>query len=148
MRSGQGNPDESRAARYILKDFVKGKLISVNPPPDFTGTSLEFNESLHSKLKALCKKRPPPPLQYAARRGPAFSVNRPSTGSRNIDSDFFGDQTGRVATKGKFSSGDYSRSSLGRAVTVGGMVKGELDTGKRHKKGKKNQKLRIPVRDE
>lgn len=33
MRSGQGNPDESRAARYILKDFVNGKLIYCYPPP-------------------------------------------------------------------------------------------------------------------
>lgn len=33
MRSGQGNPDESRAARYILKDYVNGRLLFVHPPP-------------------------------------------------------------------------------------------------------------------
>lgn len=35
MRSGQGNPDESRAARYILKDYMNGKLLFVHPPPTY-----------------------------------------------------------------------------------------------------------------
>ncbi|KAB8349412.1 hypothetical protein FH972_023439 [Carpinus fangiana] len=30
---GVGAPDESRAARYILKDYVKGKLLFCHPPP-------------------------------------------------------------------------------------------------------------------
>lgn len=35
MRSGQGNPDESRAARYILKDYVNARLLFVHPPPTY-----------------------------------------------------------------------------------------------------------------
>jgi large subunit GTPase 1 len=31
--SGLGVPDESRAARYILKDYVNGKLLFCHPPP-------------------------------------------------------------------------------------------------------------------
>ncbi|OCK82714.1 P-loop containing nucleoside triphosphate hydrolase protein [Lepidopterella palustris CBS 459.81] len=31
--TGQGQPDESRAARYILKDYVRGKLLFCHPPP-------------------------------------------------------------------------------------------------------------------
>ncbi|KAL5342942.1 hypothetical protein BJX70DRAFT_355245 [Aspergillus crustosus] len=31
--TGQGQPDESRAARYILKDYVNGKLLFCHPPP-------------------------------------------------------------------------------------------------------------------
>jgi large subunit GTPase 1 len=30
---GLGQPDESRAARHILKDYVKGKLLFCHPPP-------------------------------------------------------------------------------------------------------------------
>jgi large subunit GTPase 1 len=30
---GLGQPDESRAARTVLKDYVKGKLLFVHPPP-------------------------------------------------------------------------------------------------------------------
>ncbi|KAF8598049.1 P-loop containing nucleoside triphosphate hydrolase protein [Ceratobasidium sp. AG-I] len=33
-RAGQGLPDEARAARYILKDYVAGKLLFAHPPPD------------------------------------------------------------------------------------------------------------------
>lgn len=32
-KTGQGQPDESRAARYILKDYVNGKLLFCQPPP-------------------------------------------------------------------------------------------------------------------
>lgn len=59
MRSGQGNPDEARAARYILKDYVNGKLLFCHPPP---GTSDEsFNQRTHelSLLRAAGKKRAP-----------------------------------------------------------------------------------------
>nr|POE65022.1 large subunit gtpase 1 [Quercus suber] len=31
--TGVGQPDESRAARHILKDYVKGKLLYCHPPP-------------------------------------------------------------------------------------------------------------------
>lgn len=31
--TGQGQPNESRAARYVLKDYVKGKLLYCQPPP-------------------------------------------------------------------------------------------------------------------
>ncbi|QDS70345.1 hypothetical protein FKW77_008861 [Venturia effusa] len=31
--TGLGQPDESRAARYVLKDYVKGKLLYCHPPP-------------------------------------------------------------------------------------------------------------------
>ena len=32
-KTGQGQPDESRAARYVLKDYVSGKLLYCHPPP-------------------------------------------------------------------------------------------------------------------
>jgi len=34
MRAGFGTPDESRAARVILKDYVGGKLLYCHPPPN------------------------------------------------------------------------------------------------------------------
>jgi large subunit GTPase 1 len=40
-RSGQGNPDEARAARYILKDYVNAKLLFCHPPPNYSAD--EFN---------------------------------------------------------------------------------------------------------
>ncbi|CAH1760208.1 9393_t:CDS:10 [Entrophospora sp. SA101] len=46
-KSGHGNYDESRAARYILKDYVKGKLPFCHPPPDSNISIEEFNMELH-----------------------------------------------------------------------------------------------------
>jgi len=59
MRSGQGNPDEARSARYILKDYVNGKLLFCHPPPSISETL--FNEQTHqdSLLRATGKKRAP-----------------------------------------------------------------------------------------
>ena len=46
-KTGQGQPDESRAARYILKDYVNGKLLFVAPPPGIGIDPLDFNRELY-----------------------------------------------------------------------------------------------------
>ncbi len=47
-KTGQGQPDESRAARYILKDYVSGKLLFCKPPPnDPPIDAREFNQELY-----------------------------------------------------------------------------------------------------
>ena len=46
--TGQGQPDESRAARYILKDYVSGKLLFCHPPPhDPEIDGKDFNRDLY-----------------------------------------------------------------------------------------------------
>ncbi|PLB43161.1 putative ribosome biogenesis GTPase Lsg1 [Aspergillus steynii IBT 23096] len=49
--TGQGQPDESRAARYVLKDYVNGKLLFCHPPPTPEGQdsidTRQFNEDLY-----------------------------------------------------------------------------------------------------
>jgi hypothetical protein len=47
-KSGQGNPDESRAARYILKDYVAGKLLFAVPPPGVD--AIDFNRGTYSRF--------------------------------------------------------------------------------------------------
>ncbi len=47
-RTGQGQPDESRAARYILKDYVNGKLLFCQPPPVDIDPA-EFNRELYDE---------------------------------------------------------------------------------------------------
>lgn len=47
-RTGQGQPDESRAARYILKDYVSGKLLFCMPPPGDIDP-FEFNRELYDE---------------------------------------------------------------------------------------------------
>ena len=46
--TGHGVPDESRAARYVLKDYVSGKLLYCHPPPhDPEINGSEFNRELY-----------------------------------------------------------------------------------------------------
>ena len=48
-KTGQGQPDESRAARYVLKDYVSGKLLFCHPPPsDPPIDPNEFNRELYN----------------------------------------------------------------------------------------------------
>ncbi|KAJ6604474.1 hypothetical protein DFH09DRAFT_1122815 [Mycena vulgaris] len=58
-RSGQGNPDEARSARYVLKDYVNAKILYCHPPPDIP--ELEFNQRTHdlALLRFADKKRAP-----------------------------------------------------------------------------------------
>ena len=48
MTSGQGQPDQSRAARYVLKDYVNGKLLYCEPPPTGDFDPMEFNAELYN----------------------------------------------------------------------------------------------------
>ncbi|WBW71758.1 GTP binding protein, HSR1-related [Schizosaccharomyces osmophilus] len=47
MRAHHGTPDDSRAARILLKDYVNGKLIYVHPPPNYPDSDMQFNKEHH-----------------------------------------------------------------------------------------------------
>ena len=53
---GLGQPDESRAARYVLKDYVNGKLLYVEPPPGYEDGG-DFNRELYDELHLPEKRR-------------------------------------------------------------------------------------------
>ncbi len=113
--TGQGQPDESRAARYILKDYVSGKLLFCHPPPqdaEIDGT--DFNRELYdfshlpSRRQAWLREHHPDDdddttttrdtlsTQTATPSEPADPSTsltaRPEHGARskNLDSRFFG----------------------------------------------------------
>ncbi|KAK4046022.1 hypothetical protein OIV83_006426 [Microbotryomycetes sp. JL201] len=50
---GQGNPDLSRAARYILKDYVRGKLLYCVPPPDVSADDFNAENRDVERLRQL-----------------------------------------------------------------------------------------------
>jgi large subunit GTPase 1 len=55
---GVGAPDESRAARYVLKDYVKGKLLFCHPPPaDPPIDAQHFNRDLYDLAHLPLKRR-------------------------------------------------------------------------------------------
>lgn len=53
---GLGQPDEARAARTVLKDYVKGKLLFCHPPPEPPIDPKQFNRELYD-LAHLPEKR-------------------------------------------------------------------------------------------
>ena len=53
---GLGQPDESRAARYVLKDYVNGKLLFVEPPPE-SEDGKAFNTELYAETSLPEKRR-------------------------------------------------------------------------------------------
>ncbi|CAN8096096.1 unnamed protein product [Discula destructiva] len=55
--TGQGNPDESRAARHVLKDYVNGKLLWVEPPPVAEVDAKAFNSELYDPSHLSGKQR-------------------------------------------------------------------------------------------
>lgn len=57
-KTGVGEPDESRAARYILKDYVNGKLLFCTPPPRDPPIDIhEFNRELYNEMHLPLKRQ-------------------------------------------------------------------------------------------
>ncbi|PWY73351.1 ribosome biogenesis GTPase Lsg1 [Aspergillus eucalypticola CBS 122712] len=98
--TGQGQPDESRAARYILKDYVNGKLLFCHPPPVPEGNDpidpIEFNKDLYdmAHLPARRQAQLAKMLQNEEITDPELlALIKPvekGARSRNLDTGFFG----------------------------------------------------------
>ncbi|KAL4800982.1 hypothetical protein BDV19DRAFT_6180 [Aspergillus venezuelensis] len=91
--TGQGQPDESRAARYVLKDYVNGKLLFCHPPPTNDNENedpidpAEFNKDLYDWAHL-----PPRRQAMLAAAAVAGSSRAPVQGkkSQTVDKGFFG----------------------------------------------------------
>jgi len=93
--TGQGQPDESRAARYILKDYVNGKLLFCHPPPasgekgSVEGQTrvdpIDFNRELYdlshlpNKRQAIVTRSSNIPSIYAVNKGDPLLSPTPSS---------------------------------------------------------------------
>ena len=85
-RAGQGNPDESRAARYILKDYVNGKILYCHPPLGLEGK--EFNEeTMTRQLRRAEGKKRAPVTRVGKNADTAPDVFLPLPGSGNSEVD-------------------------------------------------------------
>jgi large subunit GTPase 1 len=162
MRSGQGNPDEARSARYVLKDYVNGKLLYCHPPPGISETL--FNEQMHqeSMLRATGKKRAP--VTRVGKNADTFvppnipeplieENGLPALGhgakSQALDYAFFESNAlaARPVIQGSNRTGQaYSRSTLfphqnivadNGTLLSGRRLEGTAAEGKRHKKMKR-----------
>ncbi|KAL5003155.1 hypothetical protein BDV10DRAFT_67405 [Aspergillus recurvatus] len=96
--TGQGQPDESRAARYILKDYVNGKLLFCHPPPvnEAEGEEpvdpAEFNKELYDWAHLPPRRQA---MLAAAQASASSSSKTPVQGrkSQSVDKGFFGPES-------------------------------------------------------
>ncbi|KAL4919427.1 hypothetical protein BDW62DRAFT_39918 [Aspergillus aurantiobrunneus] len=101
--TGQGQPDESRAARYVLKDYVNGKLLFCHPPPTAEDEdpidAAEFNKDLYDWAHLPPRRRE----MLAAAQQSASSSKTPVQGakSKTVDKGFFG--TGPGSSGGRMT---------------------------------------------
>ncbi|KAI9243151.1 hypothetical protein BDA99DRAFT_530828 [Phascolomyces articulosus] len=129
FRSSQGNPDEARAARYILKDYVNGKLLYCHPPPNIKLEEHEhFNDEHHyvalqtTKKLAPTTRVPATALNYVApastnETSSASTAPTATRGSKTeaVDRSFFNHHMGAPSVRGKAASsmrGGFSRVTL------------------------------------
>ena len=139
---GLGQPDESRAARYILKDYVKGKLLYCHPPPmEPPIDARRFNRELYDENHLPEKRRHyyASATAAAAAAGssedPALSdddfdmASAPMTGEKSsrLDKKFFGpgQGTGHVSRPFHYQYSEQGKQLTGRKLkTLVAMEKG------------------------
>jgi large subunit GTPase 1 len=104
--TGHGQPDESRAARYVLKDYVNGKLLYCHPPPaepEIDGQA--FNADLYDFAHLPAKRQAwlishsdELPESEIAPEVPLPTGGQRQTGSRakQLDKGFFGAGSGNA----------------------------------------------------
>lgn len=150
--TGHGGPDESRAARYVLKDYVSGKLLYCHPPPaDPEIDGREFNRDLYD-FAHLPARRQAWLISHgdeAADADVATEIPLPTnpqreTGARasNLDNGFFGpgsSNAGHVTMpfNHPYTEQGKQKEFTGRkARTMAALEKNvdpaELRTGKKH----------------
>lgn len=101
MKTSAGNPDDSRAARYVLKDYINGKLLFCHPPPaDPPIDPTEFNAGLYSESRLPEHRRPTNTQDHSQNLGVPEGMTtlnpQPPTGAKTLEMDtqFFGRGTG------------------------------------------------------
>ncbi|KAF9447793.1 P-loop containing nucleoside triphosphate hydrolase protein [Macrolepiota fuliginosa MF-IS2] len=123
MRSSQGNPDEARAARYILKDYVNAKLLFCHPPPSIEENS--FNEKTRQIAFERAAGKKKAPVTRVGKDSDTFvsptnatnilPARGQGTKSNAIDDDFFRQDplAGRPMIQGRNRTGQsFSRAKF------------------------------------
>ncbi|KAM4549314.1 large subunit GTPase 1 homolog [Odontesthes bonariensis] len=130
--TAHGQPDQPRSSRYILKDYVCGKLLYCHPPPHINA---EDFQPQHSKF-----------LKRDLDNGDLSTVTNKKQKIRRIenvvDKNFFHQENVRALTKGVQSVMGYK---LGSGPVVPGNSQTDMVAGKpwkKHSNQNKKEKLR------
>ncbi|XP_059158529.1 large subunit GTPase 1 homolog [Physella acuta] len=90
--TARGTPDGPRASRYILKDYVKGKLLYCEPPPGIAGAEFQDQERITKLEELQSHKLPVKHIQS------------------DVDKEFFEKKKSRIHSKGVGGVKDFVRS--------------------------------------
>lgn len=139
-RQGQGNPDESRAARYVLKDYVNARLLYAHPPPGVEASA--FNAAQYDRLRhELPERRADAPAQIAPHMHGGRAKVAPAVASKteSLDDAFF-DSSEKM---GVMMKGRRRMPPIGRlGVAPDGTMQVPGLGSKKHNKGHKRGKQR------
>ncbi|KAG8416124.1 hypothetical protein J3459_013748 [Metarhizium acridum] len=126
---GLGQPDEARASRYILKDYVNGKLLFVHPPPGIEDAKA-FNRELYSEFNLPEKRR-------AALAAATEALSLKDDDSVTVDSDMISIPAGPKTEKldARFFGPDRSQGHItmpfNHKYTEQGQASGRMLTGRK-----------------
>ncbi|XP_046892831.1 large subunit GTPase 1 homolog [Hypomesus transpacificus] len=95
-----GQPDQSRSARYILKDYVNGKLLYCHPPPHIKAEDFQYQHGAFL-----------PGLADPAVSGTDGGTHRVRRIENPVDKNFFHQENVRALTKGVQSFMGYKPGS-------------------------------------
>ncbi|KAI2659083.1 hypothetical protein H4Q32_023282 [Labeo rohita] len=129
--TAHGQPDQSRSARYILKDYVNGKLLYCHPPPHINPKDFQPQHARFARRNEGDKES-------------TSDADKPSKVKRienTVDKNFFHQENVRALTKGVQMVMGYKPGS----GPVGpGKTNAEQQTGKPWKKhGNRNKKEKV-----
>ncbi|MBN3295559.1 LSG1 GTPase, partial [Amia calva] len=130
--TAHGQPDQPRSARYILKDYVSGKLLYCHPPPHINARDFQPQHKSFEKQEA-------DKGQGSSRTGNRQKIRRIEN---VVDKNFFHQENVRALTKGVQSVMGYKLGSLPPAP--GTTATAEETVGKPWKKhGNRNKKEKV-----
>ncbi|EFX89969.1 hypothetical protein DAPPUDRAFT_309652 [Daphnia pulex] len=136
--TARGLPDNPRSSRHILKDFVQGKLLYCNPPPEIEAG--EFQEYTRAgKSRPLKTTAAPTPFQLRVTK---TNYNN----AQSIDQAFFSQSLSIAHSKGRASTPGETHT---KGVAANSNFPGSCTTlnesdkpWKKHNKKHKREKLR------
>uniref|UniRef100_H2LU66 Large subunit GTPase 1 homolog n=1 Tax=Oryzias latipes TaxID=8090 RepID=H2LU66_ORYLA len=130
--TSHGQPDQPRSARYILKDYVNGKLLFCHPPPHIKA---EDFQPQHSKFQ----RREPDVGHFSTATNKQGKIKRIEN---VVDKNFFHQENVRALTKGVQSIMGYKPGSGPVAQAVSESQPHQGKPWKMHGNKNKKQKLR------
>ncbi|KAJ1087827.1 hypothetical protein NDU88_000990 [Pleurodeles waltl] len=126
--TAHGQPDQPRSARYVLKDYVTGKLLYCHPPPGIDASDFQPQHKSTSECKS---------MQTTTKMKPTGNEKAKQI-ENTVDKTFFHQENVRALTKGVQSVMGYKPGS-GPVPSTG--ANAEPAAGKPWKKhGNKNKK--------